>query len=88
MKKESYCKKCNRTKEINEFYNSNLSTCKGCKKQISKNNTKNNKYAKDINENIYEINKKMDLLEIKINSLELLFKEVIKKINRGNVICS
>lgn len=31
MKKESHCKKCNKTKEIKEFYNSNLSTCKECK---------------------------------------------------------
>lgn len=86
MREESYCKNCNKTKNIDNFYNCNLSLCKDCKKNISKNYRKNNKHENDIINIINTMNKNIEFLMLKTNSLEILIKEANKKNNREKVI--
>jgi hypothetical protein len=71
------CNKCDEEKEEKYFYKSNLSTCKQCKAEQKEKNIL-------INKN--ELYSKVEFLEYKINNIELLLKELIKKHNRGNVI--
>lgn len=71
------CKKCNIKKDEKEFYKNNLSTCKTCKKKLSKEKYKNNKEYNE-NKNINEINNKLEFISIKLNSLETMFDEINK----------
>lgn len=72
------CKKCNIKKDTKEFYKNNLSTCKTCKKKLSKEKYKNNKEYNG-NKNINEINNKLEFISMKLNSLETTFDEINKK---------
>jgi hypothetical protein len=68
---ESYCKKCKKHKKIDKFYKSNLSQCKNCRKKITKSNNFTKNEVSIILENLYN----------KINSMELLYKELFNKNN-------
>lgn len=73
------CNKCDSEKDEKYFYKSNLSTCKECKAKQKENNILVNKD---------ELYNKIEFLEYKINNIELLLKELIKKYNRNNIIIS
>lgn len=70
---ERYCKKCKKYKKIDNFYKSNLSQCKNCRKKITKDNNFTKNEVINMLENIYN----------KMNSMELLYKELF---NRNNDI--
>lgn len=82
MESEYLCKKCDTKKNIKEFYNNNLSICKECRKTISKEKYRKNKYNechKIGKESINEINNKLEFMSMKLNSLETTFNELNKK---------
>lgn len=71
---KSYCKKCRKTKKIDDFYKSSLSRCKDCrKKDVQKNNYRKN-----------EVLCMMDNIYNKINSIEILYSDLSNKY--GNII--
>lgn len=70
-KEKYYCKKCKTKKEIQDFYKSNSSICKECRKTISKIYREKNK-SQDKYTNCLE------LLISKINSMEIIINEIHK----------
>lgn len=83
MKKESICKKCGRKKDIKEFYLCNLSLCKDCKKTISKIYREENK-SKDKYASLY--NNNIEMLTLKINSVEILINEILNNLKNNDII--
>lgn len=72
MVEKSYCKKCKKTKNIEDFYKSSLSRCKDCrKKDVQRNNYRKN-----------EVLCMMDNIYNKINYIELLYRDILDKNNR------
>lgn len=69
---KSYCKKCKKNKNVDEFYKSSLSRCKECRKK----DTKKNHYSKN------EVLCMMDNIYNKLNSMELLHIELNKKYDK------
>lgn len=83
MKKEYTCKKCGRNKDINDFYKSNLSLCKECKKNINKLYREEKRY-KEKYADLY--NNNIEILTLKINSIELLINEILKNLKFNDII--
>lgn len=72
MVEKSYCKKCKKTKNIEDFYKSSLSRCKDCrKKDVQRNNYRKN-----------EVLCMMDNIYNKINYIELLYRDILDKNNK------
>lgn len=72
MVEKSYCKKCKKTKNVEDFYKSSLSRCKDCrKKDVQRNNYRKN-----------EVLCMMDNIYNKINYIELLYRDILDKNNR------
>lgn len=66
---KSYCKKCKKNKNIDEFYKSSMSRCKECRKK----DVKNNNYRKN------EVLCILDNINTKLNSIEIMYKELLDK---------
>lgn len=70
----SYCNKCKKTKKIDEFYKSSYSRCKDCRKKDNRKNNFKKKEVLYLQENIYN----------KINSIEILYNDLLARINDIN----
>lgn len=71
MEEYNYCKYCKKNKDIKEFYKCNSSLCKDCKKYISK-------IYRDKNKNQDKYINNIELLNQKMNSIEILLKDLYK----------
>lgn len=83
MKKDYICKKCGNKKDVKDFYKCILSLCKECKKNINK-IYREEKKCKDKYTSLY--NNNIEILTSKINSIELLIKEILNIIKVNDIV--